>query len=74
MNHDATLLATGWIDTAFVVAILLAAVVFLSVLIVRFFRGQTTCMCDRRRRGCPTARMNLSLDQLAKDPLKKNEG
>ncbi|MDM8008396.1 MAG: hypothetical protein QUV05_19845 [Phycisphaerae bacterium] len=73
MNHHTTLLATGWIDVVLVVAILLAATTFLAVLVVRFFRGQITCMCDRRRRGCPTTRMNLSLDQLAKDPLKRNE-
>lgn len=72
MNHNTILLATGWIDTALVVAILLAATIFLAMLVVRFFRGQITCACEKRRKGCATTRVRLSPGQLAKDPSKKN--
>ncbi len=72
MNHNMTLLASGWIEAALVVAILLAATLFLAMLVVRFFRGQITCACEKRRKGCATTQVRLSPGQLAKDPSKKN--
>ena len=62
MNCNTTLLAASWLDTAIVGAILLAAVIFLSILTVRFFRGQTRCSCDRRTTSCPAAKTASALD------------
>lgn len=73
MNHNMTLLASGWIDAALVVAILLAATLFLAILVVRFFRGQTTCACQKRRKGCATTQVHLSTDQLTKGPSNTNQ-
>lgn len=64
MNCDTMLLAMGWLDTAIVGAILLAAIVFLGVLTVRFFRGQTRCSCDRRPVDCPAAKAASALDRM----------
>ena len=71
MNHNTTLLATGWVDTAFVVAILLAATVFLIVLIVRFFRGQITCSCSRKSGRPPAGRSPSNLIQIGGLPNRK---
>ncbi len=65
MNCDTMLLAMGWLDTAIVGAILLAAIVFLGVLTVRFFRGQTRCSCDRRHVDCPATKVASALDKMA---------
>lgn len=66
MNNHTILLAAGWTDAAIVAAILLAAAVFLSILTIRFFRGQTSCSCSGSRKGCPVAQATDALERLAK--------
>ncbi len=71
MNNHALLLAASWADTAIVAGILLAAAAFLTVLTIRFFRGQTTCSCTGNRKGCPVAQAPAALEHLAKTSGRK---
>ena len=66
MNDYMIPLAASWVDTVIVGAILLAATVFLGILTIRFFRGQTTCSCNSGRKGCPAAQTPAALERLAK--------
>ena len=73
MNNHMMMLAASWVDTVIVAALLLAATVFLGVLTIRFFRGQTTCSCSGSRRGCPIAQAPAALDRMANAAGEKDE-
>ncbi len=73
MNDHEMILAASWIDTAIVAALLLAATVFLGILTVRFFRGQTTCSCSGARKGCPIAQAPAALERMAEAANEKDQ-
>ena len=73
MNDYMIPLAASWVDTVIVAALLLAATVFLGLLTIRFFRGQTTCSCSGSRKGCPIAQAPAALERLAKATGEKDE-